>query len=491
MSNFNTNHQAPSIINMENISANPRNPRTDLGDLSDLEASIKANGLLQPIVVRHNGSNKRYEVVAGSRRFQACQNIGLDAIPAIVVDVTEDKAVELATTENIVRKEMSPTDECRAIMAMVDSGKNIRDIAAEFGRTVRWALCRDKMARLGEEILGMMDEGELTLAHAEVLTMCNDDKDVMQFAKMASYTSPEKMKAQILAKKANLSKAPFDVKTVCKNCKKKTICQEDIFGDVSESYCQDSECFLKNLEAFINGIKDEYIKKGYREYDGNWEWGFRNGFSWINEDKELSDHDKEVIRNIKKKGLTPFFLVNDSGEVLVRWKRNEGDDECKNESRSVSEAERKHKERVNNVKGKLERAEVKERVEEILGGLHDVKVALLLAAFTTNTYDYIETNEDGQEVEVEDSPLNHIGETYTDNNHNEGIAPIDLLIEEVVDGLCGYYGIDDEHAKYFELEKLNLAEKAEKIVREEEAKAAAETESEEEETEEMDDDQDE
>lgn len=466
--NYNSDHDEGKTfdISMASIDACPNNPRSELGDLTELEASIKANGLLQPIIVRH-GKNHHYEVVAGSRRFQAVKNLGLPCIRATLVDVDDRTAVEIATAENIVRQDMSASDECRAVMSMVDSGKDIRTVAVMFGKSVKWALGREKMARLGEDILKMIDDGELTLAHAEVLTMCRTDEDVRRFAKSATYTSPENMRLRILAEMSNLAKAPFDVRKVCKNCEKQTVNQQDIFGDVTDSYCRDGECFRKNVDKVIERKKAEFADNGLKECPDIKEWDFRHGYGWIDVDAEHSEKDEETIAKLKKLGKVPYYLVDDGGNATVKWFTGDLPKSEQPGGDSSDDTDWKRRNRINEMVADMEKDVVRERVEEILGGLSDTVCALLLAAFTTNTYDYTQVDDDGDEVDMEESPLDHIGETYTDNSHKDGISPKDLLVEETADGLCNYGGVDSIHRGYFELDKFGFREKAEKMVDEE------------------------
>lgn len=109
-------------IAVDNIHDNDDNPRTRIENVEDLKASIKANGLLQPIVVRGNQTNKHWKVIAGSRRFKACKELGLAAIPCIVIDSDDAKAYELATAENIVRENMTAVDEANAVSKLFAQG---------------------------------------------------------------------------------------------------------------------------------------------------------------------------------------------------------------------------------------------------------------------------------------------------------------------------------------------------------------------------------
>ena len=208
------------LIDIKLIDENPQNPRTEIGDVSDLEASIKAHGLIQPITVRPVG--KRYQVVAGSRRFTALKNLNFTKISCNVREIDDKEAFEIATTENITRKDMDPADECMAVAKMLDDGNDIHTVASHFGRHPRWVIGRVKMARLGGEALEKLKDGTITLGHAEALTMA-DDKDIERFLGMAEYRSPEELKNIILNERKNLANAKFDTYKICKNCPKQSV----------------------------------------------------------------------------------------------------------------------------------------------------------------------------------------------------------------------------------------------------------------------------
>ncbi|MBI3540531.1 MAG: ParB/RepB/Spo0J family partition protein, partial [Candidatus Eisenbacteria bacterium] len=106
-------------IEVGEIGPNPFQPRTRFDDdaLQELSASIKATGVLQPILVRHQADS--FQLVAGERRLRAAQLAGLERIPAIVRDVDDREMMELALIENIQREDLNPIDEARAYKALV------------------------------------------------------------------------------------------------------------------------------------------------------------------------------------------------------------------------------------------------------------------------------------------------------------------------------------------------------------------------------------
>lgn len=454
-------------IAVAKIVANQNNPRSEIGDTKDLEASIKAHGLIQPLTVRWNG--ERFEVVAGSRRLQALQNLGIDKVDCNVIDGPEDKMFEIATAENVSRKNMSPSDECKAIQKMVENGTDIHNIAAEFGRTSRWVLGRLKMAELGNDILSMLDCGDITLAHAEVLTMADNDEDIKRFAGEAKYESPEELKSMIMAEKSNLSKAPFNVSKICKNCEKQTITQQDIFGDVTDSYCRDGKCYQQHVNELIEAKKNECLDLGMIDVnESDNEWSFKATYykdCWIDVDGEHTEEEEAIIKTLKEEGKHPYFNVDANAIVTAKWYKKEvtdtnEDDDDEDIQVTNSRNECKRNDAIRSAVREKERELIADKVGDMLHSIPNEVAALLIAALTTNTFDYTETDSDGNEEEIEDSPLNHITEQYTDNRHQDPLDWIQLLHEEVVDGLMDWDSLQKEHREYFDVDHEKIVEKA-------------------------------
>ncbi|MFN2441278.1 MAG: ParB/RepB/Spo0J family partition protein [Thermoanaerobaculia bacterium] len=99
-----------SMIPLSLIEPNPEQPRTNIGNLEDLTASIREKGVLEPILVRQLGAS-RYQIISGERRFRAATAAGLEEIPAIELDADDREALEIALVENIQRKDLTPFEE--------------------------------------------------------------------------------------------------------------------------------------------------------------------------------------------------------------------------------------------------------------------------------------------------------------------------------------------------------------------------------------------
>jgi ParB family chromosome partitioning protein len=122
------------MISIEQIDPNPNQPRQVMGDLSELIASIAAQGIIEPLVVRPRGD--RFQIVAGERRYQAAVQAGLRDLPVVIRDVDETEMLELALIENLQRKDLTPFEESEALHGLADScGYTHEDLARRLGKS--------------------------------------------------------------------------------------------------------------------------------------------------------------------------------------------------------------------------------------------------------------------------------------------------------------------------------------------------------------------
>ncbi len=157
-------------LDVDLIRPNGLQPRIQFeeGKLEELTASIKENGVIQPVIVRQSGS--LYELVAGERRWRAARKAGLSRIPAIVQDLSDEKALELALVENIQRDELSAVEEAHAYRFLVeDFGLSHEDVARRVGRSRSAVANTLRLLKLPKPIQEMVVSGELSMGHARAL----------------------------------------------------------------------------------------------------------------------------------------------------------------------------------------------------------------------------------------------------------------------------------------------------------------------------------
>ena len=166
------------VIPVDNIESNPQQPRMifDPDALNELAASIREHGVLQPILVRPLGAN-RYQLVAGERRWRASREAGLVSIPALVEELDDDTALEIAIIENLQREDLSPLEEATMYDRMVrDHGYSIRKLAEKLGKDKGYVENRLRLADAPEEIRELVSVRKDTLSHAYELLKVTDEK---------------------------------------------------------------------------------------------------------------------------------------------------------------------------------------------------------------------------------------------------------------------------------------------------------------------------
>jgi ParB family chromosome partitioning protein len=157
-------------IPLERIGVNPNQPRKafDQEALAELSASIKASGIIQPVVVRRRGDG--YELIAGERRWRAARMAGLDRVPAVVRDATDAQSLELALVENLLREDLNPMEEAEAYQSLLAQfGWTQEELGERVGRKQSTIANALRILRLPEAIQEDLRAGRLTMGHARAL----------------------------------------------------------------------------------------------------------------------------------------------------------------------------------------------------------------------------------------------------------------------------------------------------------------------------------
>ncbi|MDQ3087302.1 MAG: ParB/RepB/Spo0J family partition protein [Acidobacteriota bacterium] len=162
-------------IDLDLIEPNSEQPRTRFTEinLEELAQSIRANGVVQPIVVRRRGL--KYQLVAGERRWRASQIAGLQKIPAMVKEVADEKLLELALIENIQRQELNAIEEAKAYKKLIETVGLTQEMLAERvgkNRTVITTFLR--LLKLPDDVQKLVEEEKITAGHGRALLMIDD-----------------------------------------------------------------------------------------------------------------------------------------------------------------------------------------------------------------------------------------------------------------------------------------------------------------------------
>ena len=167
------NSRKPRRAPIENLKANPRNPRRAFteAELNDLTESIRERGIIQPIVVRAiRGETDRFEIVAGERRWRAAQRAGLHEVPVAVVEATDAQALEFAIIENVQRADLNPIEEASGYLALMDEFNHSQDEVAQIvGKSRPHVANMVRLLKLSEPVKTLVQSGQLSAGHARIL----------------------------------------------------------------------------------------------------------------------------------------------------------------------------------------------------------------------------------------------------------------------------------------------------------------------------------
>jgi len=168
---------ATSEMDIDLIEPNPDQPRVRFSDqeLDELAASIRANGIVQPIVVRKLGS--RYQIVAGERRWRAAQRAELRKVPVAIRDIDDDKLLEIALVENIQRQQLNPIEEANAYRKLIDTvGLTQEQVSERVGKERSLIATTIRLLKLPDDLQKLVIDGSLSLSHGRALLMTDDPK---------------------------------------------------------------------------------------------------------------------------------------------------------------------------------------------------------------------------------------------------------------------------------------------------------------------------
>ncbi len=196
-------------LDIDLIEPNPEQPRTRFAEenLEELAQSIRANGIVQPIVVRKKGA--RYEIVAGERRWRASQRAGLQKIPAVVKDVSDEKLLELALIENIQRQELNAIEEARAYRKLVDSiGLTQEMIAERVGKDRTLVATSLRLLKLPNDIQKLIEEQRLSAGHGRALLMAESADSQRRIARKVIEMALSVRETEKAVKRISLDKTP-------------------------------------------------------------------------------------------------------------------------------------------------------------------------------------------------------------------------------------------------------------------------------------------
>jgi ParB family chromosome partitioning protein len=178
-------HTELTELPVETIHPNPRQPRKrhDSEAAHGLADSVRAQGVIQPVVVRHRPEGG-FELIAGERRWRAAREAGLPTVPAIVREADERDSLLLALVENVAREDLSPVEEARACALLIDDfGLSLGDVSERVGRSKPAVSNRMRLLDLSDDVLAMVERGELSEGHARAVLAVPDQEGRRRLAR--------------------------------------------------------------------------------------------------------------------------------------------------------------------------------------------------------------------------------------------------------------------------------------------------------------------
>ena len=253
-------------VSIKDLTRNKLQPRKhfDKESLVELTNSIKEQGVIQPIVVRPNKLLEgKYEIIAGERRWLASQNAGLHEIPVVVLNVDDVKSLEFAIVENIQRQDLNSIEEARGYRRLVDDFNYNQEKLSQFISKSRSYIANSlRLLSLPEDVLLMVERGNLSAGHARTLIGLNNSVDIAKklIQKKLSVRQSEILVKQFRDKKFKLiSQKDSNVLDLQKDLEEKTGLNVSINNKKNNSGIISFEYRdLNQLDKLINVIKKNY-----------------------------------------------------------------------------------------------------------------------------------------------------------------------------------------------------------------------------------------
>lgn len=164
-------------VPIEEVVPSPMQPRTEFSDehLEELVESIREKGIIQPLIVRWAAG--RYELIAGERRWRACQKLGLEKVKIIVREASDQEVLEMALVENLQREDLNPIEEARAYSRLaMDFGMKQAEIASRVGKNRATVANAMRLLELEADLQNMIENGEISVGHAKVILGLPDEE---------------------------------------------------------------------------------------------------------------------------------------------------------------------------------------------------------------------------------------------------------------------------------------------------------------------------
>lgn len=344
------------VLPLASVTASKTNPRKRFDEtaLRELAESVKAHGIIQPVLARPLA--KGYEIVAGERRLRAARLAGLVEIPAIVRELSDTQTLELQVIENLQREDLHELEEAEGYEALLkckksDDGKvyDVDAIAAKVGKSRSYVYQRLKLLALCPEARKAFFDGQFPAAIALPLARISPESEQKRFLKAfdqrAKHGGMSFRDALDLIHREfmlALKDAPFDPKDAtlvpqagsCTDCPKRTGNQPELFPDVtSTDVCSDPRCFQAKKAAHVTIVTAKAEATGQKVISGKAAQELTNNYNdeissgdYIEPNQKCWDDAKQRTYKaiLGKDAPTPTIIVHPrTGDALEAWPRKE------------------------------------------------------------------------------------------------------------------------------------------------------------------------
>jgi len=253
-------------IPIENLSRNRFQPRKQFTkeSIDELASSIKEQGVIQPIIVRPDKiSKEKYEIIAGERRWLASQNAGLHEVPVVILDVNDEKSLEIAIIENVQREELNSVDESKGYQRLIQEFNYTQDKLSKFiGKSRSYISNSLRLLNLPSDVLDLIENGSLSAGHGRSLIGLNNSTDLAKkiVRDKLSVRQAEELVRQLKDQKTKIiNKKDSNILDLQKILEDKTGLnviisnKKNNSGNISFHYKN-----LEQLDKIINTIKKNY-----------------------------------------------------------------------------------------------------------------------------------------------------------------------------------------------------------------------------------------
>lgn len=197
-----SNNDATNMVSISEIHPNPNQPRTHFNEteLEELSESIRAHGVLQPLLVRKDDNG--YEIIAGERRYQASKIAGLEEVPVVIKDVDDQEMLQLALIENLQRSDLNPIEEAKGYRQLIKASGMTQEALSKAVSKSRSTITNSlRLLDLPQRVQDLLFEGKLTAGHARAILAVPFEEQRIKLA--------EKVVAEGLSVRATENLAPL------------------------------------------------------------------------------------------------------------------------------------------------------------------------------------------------------------------------------------------------------------------------------------------